>query len=203
MAKGKKDNLEMYRRSNRQPDQVEIASPPKDTNSPAVIPVFIAFVFFSTAAAIITLNFVCTFKYKNKIAGENSAPEQVIPAITRFMGLMLVVQTIMAEWMEVIQEKTKNIFYRCHVNIIWNHILWTLIFLGLVQWDIEGLLRTKLLMNLVDVFLVGRVLFTIGYMVGVAAGFESFRSIGFGLTLAPVVAVSSIVFKFRFIEYFS
>lgn len=105
--------------------------------------------------------------------------------------------------MEVVQNKTNNDIYRCHRNIIWNHILWGGIFLFIMLYDLQKLYDSKRLILLADMFLVGRALFTVGYMVGTAIGYQSFRAAGFGLNIATLVAVASIVLKFPFLQYFA
>jgi hypothetical protein len=40
-----------------------------------------------------------------------------------------------------------------------------------------------------DIFIIGRLVFSIGYTIGTLIGYQSFRAIGFGLTFGPTIVI--------------
>jgi hypothetical protein len=40
-----------------------------------------------------------------------------------------------------------------------------------------------------DIYIIGRLLFSIGYTIGTLIGYQSFRAIGHGLTFGPIVVI--------------
>lgn len=85
--------------------------------------------------------------------------------------------------------KINNDIYRTHTNVIANTILWSVIFWGFILYDKEAIIKTKLEVIIVDLFLLSRLIFSVGYVLGAAIGHQSFRAVGFGLTLTCVVLV--------------
>ena len=142
--------------------------------------------------------------YHNYIVSDQSLPEQIFPQLIKFMCIMMIVQTGMSDWMEMISYKVKNDFYRCHRNIINSHILYGLIFCGLLAFNTDNLYQTNsyLLMSVTDLFCVSRVLFAFGYMMGALFELQSLRAVGFGLTFTSVAVLASMVFKFKLLPYF-
>lgn len=60
-----------------------------------------------------------------------------------------------------------------------------------------------------DIFIIGRLVFSIGYTIGTLIGYQSFRAIGFGLTFGPTVVIlgevvgKSIVMHLQWFVYYA
>lgn len=205
MGKGNKNPP--VRLSNTTPDEIEL----KKVRTEEVIPeyskstqltVFFIMVIISHVIGYFVLHEVLNKTWKCLIVSKSASIEQVFPQLIIFMSLLLVLQTGMAEWMEMVSNKIHNDIYRCHRNLINSHILWTAIFCGLLLWDLQALYDTEILVALVDIFCIGRAYFAFGYMIGTILGFQSLRAPGLALNIGSICCVASILFKFKFGEYF-
>lgn len=197
-------NNNMVRNSTREADAPELVEKYDGPQGLTLLQkiVFTIMLPVSLACCYLALHRIVTKDYHPYLLSENSLPEQVFPQLIKLMCLLLVVQVGMSEWMELISEKTNNDFYRCHRNIIRNHIEWFIIFGGILAYDLDGLYNSNMLVPIVDLFCVGRVLFAFGYMVGVLFELQSIRAPAVGLTISAVAALASLLFKFRFLSYF-
>jgi hypothetical protein len=106
---------------------------------------------------------------------------------------------LLSDLMDIFNKDDCDI-YRCHKNIMNNTILWSIIFWGAILYDRSKVRSTGLEVELVDMFLLSRVIFSIGYIVGTAAKYQSLRAIGFGITFTCVTVVISLIFGIDMIK---
>ena len=67
-----------------------------------------------------------------------------------------------------------------------------LVLIGLYSYaDGKVFVGTNLMVLLVDLFFVGRILFSFGYVIGAAVGLQSFRAVGFGLSFGPLIVIAA------------
>ena len=132
--------MENSRKSAQVPDSIEL-KPVQEEEPKELTPMQkIVFVFMVTASMVLSyfvLNQLASRNYNAYIISDQSLSEQIIPQFSKFMAILLIVQVGMAEWMEMISYKVKNDIYRCHRNIISHHILWGLIFFGLLVYKLD------------------------------------------------------------------
>jgi hypothetical protein len=125
--------------------------------------------------------------YRPIFLREDAQPQEILASFMVFTGAIVGAHGALAEWMEI-WGKTDNDLFRTHRNIIANTLLWSTIFWGLIFYD-----RTKLPegleVRLVDVFLLGRVVFSVGYIMGAVVGHQVLRAFGFGFTFMSVCYV--------------
>lgn len=79
--------------------------------------------------------------------------------------------------------KTQNDLYRAHKNAINNTITWSLAFFLPYLYDHEKLDSTGHHIQLIDLFLLSRVVFSIGYILGATVGHQSIRLLGFTVSI--------------------
>lgn len=158
-----------------------------------------------------TLSTILQSKYKLVFLYESANYPKVIESISIFISCVLLLHTFSADWLDIVFRKTSNDLYRSHLNVTSNTVLWTIVLVGLYSYaEGRAFQGTPILNELVDLYLVGRVLFSIGYVIGAGIGLQSFRAIGFGLSFGPTIVIAgeafghSLVwmFKWRRNDYF-
>jgi hypothetical protein len=57
-------------------------------------------------------------------------------------------------------------------------------------------------LQIIELFLWGRIVFSIGYIIGTYVGVQSLRSYGFGLCVASLISLFSPLAEYNFIDAF-
>lgn len=97
--------------------------------------------------------------------------------------------TFSADILDIIFDKTNNNIYSSHKSIVNDTILWTSIFLAayLCQGETNALSGTDV--RLLDMFLLSRLVLSIGYNIGVLIGLPSLRLLGFSMGFAATAVM--------------
>ena len=108
---------------------------------------------------------------------------------------------VIGELVHIMAGKSSD-FHRSIVNTGNNTLAQTLIFAGLF-YNVQGeITQQKLHVPLFDLFLVGRILFSLGYSIGTSLGYQSFRAYGFGFTVACIAITLSFNQNFELLKTF-
>ena len=91
---------------------------------------------------------------------------------------------------------------RCMVNINNNMIVLTIAFAGLVLSCYNKLVIKNLFLPLLDFYIVGRILFAVGYGFGTAIGFQSLRAVGFGFIVACITIAGAEYLEADMLSHF-
>lgn len=111
--------------------------------------------------------------------------------------------TLSADWLDILG-KTENDLYRSHKNVISNTIQWSIVFLGALLYYKainENDANRRLQIAVTDLFLLGRLIFSIGYTIGTLIGYQSFRGIGFRLSLGAVLIIFGEISGYSIVNY--
>ena len=85
-----------------------------------------------------------------------------------------------------------------------NNILWGFIFIAAYFYNPNGtrVRDTELEAGFFDLFIIGRMLFSVGYVMGAIIGHQSFRAVGFGICLGCCVIMIGEALNFSLVQYF-
>lgn len=88
-------------------------------------------------------------------------------------------------------------------NVINNCVLYLAIFSGLLfSGRYHDFYTEAQVLQLAELFLWGRVIFSAGYLLGTAIGVQSLRSYGFGLNIGSLAALIAPLFGANFLNSF-
>lgn len=92
---------------------------------------------------------------------------------------------------------------KCVDKVINNCILYMAIFSGLLcSGRYQDIYTEGQVLQLAELFLWGRVIFSVGYLLGTAIGVQSLRSYGFGLNIGSLAALITPFFGTNFLNSF-
>lgn len=137
---------------------------------------------------------ICTKQYTLIILLPTTKYTELISAFVIFICMALMLHTTIADWFDIVSDWTDHDLYRVHKNSVHNTILWSVVFLGLYLYNRDQVRRSGYELELIDLFLIGRVLFSFGYTIGTVIGHQSLRSVGFGLTISSIFMLTSQIF---------
>lgn len=165
--------------------------------------VWLANVVVAVCIVYYMLHRVATKTYTPIFLFESAQQPQLLESFGLFTSFLLTLHTFSADWLDVVFSKTQNDLYRAQTNIVSNTILWSIVLLGAYLYRGDKVLGgTGIDVSLIDMFLVGRILFSIGYTVGAVVGHQSFRSVGFGLGFGSIIIMVTEVLNYSILEHF-
>lgn len=64
------------------------------------------------------------------------------------------------------------------------------------------MIAMKLFIPVIDLYVVGRLLFAVGYGVGTLVGQQSLRAIGFGMIVASIAILGAQIFEYDLLGFY-
>lgn len=163
--------------------------------------VWVLFILVSLGLCYYILRLLFSNLYTPIFLFKSAQPEQIIESFVLFISFLLFIHAFLSDWMDVGFGKTQNDLYRAHKNAINNTLTWSLVFFLPYLYSPKAIEKTGYHIELIDLFLLSRVVFSIGYILGATIGHQSIRLLGFTVSIVSCLIMVGEVMGVSLIKY--
>lgn len=163
--------------------------------------VWVFFICLSVGTTYYILKLLFTHQYTPIFLFPNAVFDRVVKSFILFICFLLFLHSFLADWLDVGFNKTQNDLYRSHKNAFNNTLVWSIVFFAPYLYNHKAIQNTGFEVALIDLFLLSRTVFSLGYILGAIIGHQSIRLMGFTISITCCIIMVGEVFGMSIIKY--